>query len=214
MRPGTSPARHRPSRHIVRVCAGENLHGPARMDITKKCFSLSFLLLDSADLAGSHHPRAPSVPVSSLVPRCGWLQFAGRRRRRRAFRNTARHAHPFPRACSPQRGAASRVAPFFLGDTRPAPSPRGPSPPRPRARPLAEEAAARWSAVTTTTARPRSCLLLCPLKGGRDPRRRVRQKGRGGHRVVTKRAPKLGRGDVLVRVRACGVNPVVRMRRR
>ena len=34
------------------------------------------------------------------------------------------------------------------------------------------------------------------------------RKAEEGIRVVTKRAPKLGRGDVLVRVRACGVNPV------
>ena len=48
------------------------------------------------------------------------VQFAGRRRR--DVRNTARHAHPFPRACSPQRGAASRVAPFLRSAT-PAPDP-------------------------------------------------------------------------------------------
>ena len=124
VRPGTSPARHRPSpSHRPGLCWRKPPWArPGWISRRSASPSVSFCLIPQT-WRGPHHPRAPSVPVSGLVPRCGgWLQFAGRRRRRRAFRNTARHAHPFPRACSPQRGAASRVAPFLRSAT-PAPRP-------------------------------------------------------------------------------------------
>ena len=110
---------------------------------------------------------------------------------------------------STARGGVSRRALPSLGDTRPAPHREGH--PTPTEGPSAGGGGAGTLERGNNDDRP-SPQLSAPMPAAKA-REEIRaavydRKAEEGIRVVTKRAPKLGRGDVLVRVRACGVNPV------